>query len=177
MDCDLCSQYIQVRKLFKGGNYSRAKTIRGNTVCPLLQTPFFLPSQRNFPISFKPKVAIAEFFWKMQKKNTWYSILRVDAMPLSLKNLFVIRTVHIMGKTDSVRQSKSRDSTGNSKPPITNVVDLDNLCNCQICFHQLWMESCMGQLLLCLVQSLCKPTQLLEKKWNHTIFLGFFYEN
>ena len=49
---------------------------------------FSLPSERNFPISFKPKVAIAEFFWKMQKK-TWYSILRVDAMPLSLKNLLL----------------------------------------------------------------------------------------
>ena len=34
------------------------------------------------------KVAIAEFFWKMQRK-TWYSILRVDAMPLSLKNLLL----------------------------------------------------------------------------------------
>ena len=32
MYCDLCSQYIQVRKLFKGGNYSRAETIRGNMV-------------------------------------------------------------------------------------------------------------------------------------------------
>ena len=32
---------------------------------------FSLPSQRNFPIFFKPKVAIAEFFWKMQRK-TWY---------------------------------------------------------------------------------------------------------
>ena len=42
----------------------------------------------NFPISFKPKVAIAEFFWKMQRK-TWYSILGVDAMPLSLKNLLL----------------------------------------------------------------------------------------
>ena len=30
--CDLWLQYIQVRKLFKGGNYSRAETIRGNTV-------------------------------------------------------------------------------------------------------------------------------------------------
>ena len=30
-----------------------------------------LPSQRNFPISFKPKVAIAKFVWKMQKK-IWY---------------------------------------------------------------------------------------------------------
>ena len=26
--------------------------------------PCSLPSQRNYPISFKPKVAIAEFFWK-----------------------------------------------------------------------------------------------------------------
>ena len=32
MYCDLWWQYIQVRKLFKGGNYSRAETIRGNTV-------------------------------------------------------------------------------------------------------------------------------------------------
>ena len=32
MYCDLWSQYIQVQKLFKGGNYSRAETIRGNTV-------------------------------------------------------------------------------------------------------------------------------------------------
>ena len=28
---------------------------------------FSLASQRNFPISFKPKVAIAKFVWKMQK--------------------------------------------------------------------------------------------------------------
>ena len=54
----------------------------------LLFPPFSLPSQRNFPISFNSKVAIAEFFWKMQRK-TWYSILRVDAMPLSLKNLLL----------------------------------------------------------------------------------------
>ena len=32
MYCDLWKQYIQVRKLFKGGNYSRVETIRGNTV-------------------------------------------------------------------------------------------------------------------------------------------------
>jgi len=36
----------------------------------------------------KPKVAIAEFFWKMQRKS-WYSILGVDAMPLSLKTLLL----------------------------------------------------------------------------------------
>ena len=28
--------------------------------------PFSLPSQMNFPISFKPKVATTEFFWKME---------------------------------------------------------------------------------------------------------------
>ena len=50
--------------------------------------PFSLASQRNFPIFFKPKVAIAEFFWKMQRK-TWYSILGLDAMPLFLKNLLL----------------------------------------------------------------------------------------
>ena len=38
---------------------------------PFLSLPFSLPSQRNFPISFKPKVAIAKFSWKMQRK-TWY---------------------------------------------------------------------------------------------------------
>ena len=30
-----------------------------------------LPFQGNFPISFKPKVAIAKLVWKMQKK-VWY---------------------------------------------------------------------------------------------------------
>ena len=33
--------------------------------------PFSLPSQRNFSISFKPKVAIAKFIGEMQKK-VWY---------------------------------------------------------------------------------------------------------
>ena len=33
-----------------------------------LGRPFSLPSPRNFSISFKPKVAIAKFIWKMQKK-------------------------------------------------------------------------------------------------------------
>ena len=32
---------------------------------------------------------------------------------------------------------KSQDSTGNSKPSRTDVVDLDNLCNCETFFHQL----------------------------------------
>ena len=35
MYCDLWLQYIKVPKLFKGGNYSRAETIWGNTVCQI----------------------------------------------------------------------------------------------------------------------------------------------
>ena len=44
---------------------------------------FFLPSQRNFPISFKPKVVIAKFIWKMQKIS---GVMKsgLDAMPLFL---------------------------------------------------------------------------------------------
>ena len=44
---------------------------------------FPLPSQKNFPISFKPKVAIAKFIGKMQKKS---GIIKsgLDAMPLFL---------------------------------------------------------------------------------------------
>ena len=42
MYCDLWLQYIQVRKLFKGGNYSRAETIRGNTVFKVLCRSLFL---------------------------------------------------------------------------------------------------------------------------------------
>ena len=40
-------------------------------------------SQRNFPISFKPKVVIAKFVWKMQKQS---GIMKsgLDTMPLSL---------------------------------------------------------------------------------------------
>ena len=43
---------------------------------------FSLPSQRNFPISFKPKVAIAKFIRKMQKKSL--VLCGLDAMPLFL---------------------------------------------------------------------------------------------
>ena len=33
---------------------------------------FYLPSQRNFPISFKPKVAIAELFWNATKNLVFH---------------------------------------------------------------------------------------------------------
>ena len=38
MYCDLWLQYINVRKLFKGGNYSRAETIWGNTVLGIIRS-------------------------------------------------------------------------------------------------------------------------------------------
>ena len=44
-----------------------------------------------FSISFKPKLAIAEFFLKMQRK-IWYFTFGVDVMPLSLKNLLLSNT-------------------------------------------------------------------------------------
>ena len=46
---------------------------------------FFLPYQRNFPISFKPKVAIAKFIGKIKKKS---DIMKsgLDAMPLFLRD-------------------------------------------------------------------------------------------
>ena len=45
--------------------------------------------------SFKPKVAIADICWKMQRK-AWYSILGLDAMPLSHKNLLLSQFYHNM---------------------------------------------------------------------------------
>ena len=66
MYCDLWWQYRQVRKLFKGGNYSRAETIRGNTVLCLvldkfktMQLPFYWKFiQKVFDIVFNSISAI-----------------------------------------------------------------------------------------------------------------------
>ena len=63
--------------------------------CWLSQFSF---AKLNFPYLPKEiytfsKVAIDEFFWKMQRK-TWYFILGVDAMPLSLKNLLLIHFLY-----------------------------------------------------------------------------------
>ena len=65
---------------------------------------FSLPSQRNFPISFKLKTAIAEFFWRIQRK-TWYSILGVDAMPLSLKDLLLNHQKGLKNTNKNVKTS------------------------------------------------------------------------
>ena len=42
--------------------------------------------EKGLPTSWLSQ--FSEFFWKMQKK-TWYSILGLDAMPPSLKNLLL----------------------------------------------------------------------------------------
>ena len=64
MYCDLCSQYIQVWKLFKGGNYSRAETIRGNKVC----TKFFSSGQ-EFDEKFLKSKHVLKVFFKPSRKN------------------------------------------------------------------------------------------------------------
>ena len=50
---------------------------------PKISKTFSLLSQKNFPISFKPKIAIAKFVWKMRKKS---GIMKsgLDAMRLFL---------------------------------------------------------------------------------------------
>ena len=78
---------------------------RGMASRPLFIIPdFFFIFQTNFAMAtlglkemgkFKPKVAIAEFFWKMQRK-TWYSILGLDDKPLSTK-LGMLRVETIYG--------------------------------------------------------------------------------
>ena len=58
------SQYIEARKLFKGGNYSRAETIWGNTVV------YFEP-----PTRFCPYVRLKiHFIWSSTCTFCWLSI-------------------------------------------------------------------------------------------------------
>ena len=65
MYCDLWLQYIKVRKLFKGGKYSRAETIRGNTVI------FFKKNKRHL---FYPGRGDIETLLASPKCSDWISI-------------------------------------------------------------------------------------------------------
>ena len=66
--------------------------------------PFSLSFQRNFPISFKPEVAKADLYWKMQRK-TWYTILRVDAKHLAGQTwIWSISNLNFAGYTGSKNQ-------------------------------------------------------------------------
>ena len=53
-------------------------------VCPTSKTKLRQTGQTFFPISFKPKVAIAKFVWKLQKKNSGIMKSALDALPLFL---------------------------------------------------------------------------------------------
>ena len=66
----------------------------GNSFRKVGKKIFSLPSQRNFPISFKTKVAIAKFIWKMQKKS---GIMKsgLDTMPLFFLDNQLIRKLGI----------------------------------------------------------------------------------
>ena len=68
MYCDLCSQYIQMRTLFKGGNYSRVETICGNTVFTILDN--FL---RSFSVSANNFESNFDYDYKIQKKSEFQS--------------------------------------------------------------------------------------------------------
>ena len=93
MYCDLWSQYIKVRKLFKGGNYSRAKTIRGNTVSFSSFVTWYclkiapkIRNNSNFTKELKDGVLYAFFeIWLYQKKFSNVKILK----PPSNKTLLV----------------------------------------------------------------------------------------
>ena len=56
-------------------------------------------------------LSFAIFFWKMQRK-TWYSILGVDAMPLSLKNLLLSCISNILFLLTSLLLPKIRVRIG-----------------------------------------------------------------
>ena len=66
---ELCYGYLRFE-----GNGKIPLGRQGKKVCPV----------GCLTLVLLPKVAIAEFFWKMQRK-TWYSILGLDAKPLSTK--------------------------------------------------------------------------------------------
>ena len=56
--------------------------------------------EKSLP-SWLSQFSFAEFFWKMQRK-TWYSILGLDPMPLSLKNLLLIQLPQVEESTIEV---------------------------------------------------------------------------
>ena len=96
MYCDLWSQYIQVRKLFKGGNYSRVETIHGNMVI------------ENENSSYK----VATFFRKvtmyLKNRGDDYKVEKVSHLCRLIKQLFwwikclITKTEPTMGSDESL---------------------------------------------------------------------------
>ena len=80
---------------------------------------FSLPSQRNFPISFKPKVAIAKFIWERQKKVWYYEkwVGRHASFPprrsVEILAILLLHTIEfcVLGTlAPSLKPSKSNDT-------------------------------------------------------------------
>ena len=67
--------------LWEGGEKSRLSQFSFAKLRQPTGQTFFPTFPKQFPISLQPKVAIAEFFWKLQRK-TWYSILeKIPGVP------------------------------------------------------------------------------------------------
>ena len=75
---DFWSWILILTHLHKFNFFEQPMKCKSKLKQPTGQT--FFPT---FPQEFSHFVAIAEFFWKIQRK-TWYSSFEVDAMPLSL---------------------------------------------------------------------------------------------
>ena len=111
---------------------------------PSLSPSFSLSSQRNFPNSFKPKVAIARFEWKMQRK-TWYSILGLDAklLPFKLVMLSFVKKSSVL-KNLSMRQKLICYTYYISKTCTQSLLVTDEPCQgritCAVCVNILVIE-------------------------------------
>ena len=112
MYCDLCSQYIQVRKLFKGGNYSREKTIWGNTVsqCDAIE-------RKPFSDWMNEEMAKNLLDWSTQAQ-LWHQQLRYISHKQHLCNWFCWQK--FPSKNKIVPEPKCPRLVLDSKSPLKN---------------------------------------------------------
>ena len=82
MYCDLWWQCIKVRKLFKGGNYSKGETIRGNTV----NIFFFVLC--NLKVTFAYLMMCINLVWSelLQSKAFWVKTTSKSKTKKKFKN-------------------------------------------------------------------------------------------
>ena len=91
---DLWLQYIQVRKLFKGGNYSRAETMHGNTVRYIVRMKILGRLQKHQwigHVTHRSRVRIA-YFQRVNLEITtpWYfAMTRIEILGSSQKKLIL----------------------------------------------------------------------------------------
>ena len=99
MYCDLWSQYINVRKLFKGGNYSRAETIWGNTV--VLATNCWKHVLHSFIYAYK-SYNICQHFSQIHWSNIYHSKFREKFHSLGFKILTWVLNWFYNHETNSI---------------------------------------------------------------------------